>query len=306
MSRLSHARDAVRPSRPARLMITSPAGGGKTWTALVIAAVLGRRSIVIDTEHDSALDYAHLFRFRHLPWPAPFDPAELASVVNDAAADHDTLIVDSFSHFWIGPGGTLELSDNRFVGWKGARPVQNQALEALLTAPAHVIVCCRARTAYEVGTDEATGKQQVRKLGLRPQQDENLEYEMNLSVVLDMDHRMTISKSRVDALPVNASFAPGEARQFAERYKAWLAGGEPFAAAADLARLRAAIEELNDAQHDALRAAWEQQNLPRLELLTVSGYQRALELVGQLSLRLPPAPASRRSGNGKPRSQAKR
>lgn len=305
MSRLDNVRDAVRPSLKARLMLSSPAGGGKTWTALTIATVLGRRSIVIDTEHESALDYAHLFTFRHLPWPAPFDPAELAGVVSEAAAAYDTVIVDSFSHFWTGPGGTLDLSDNRYVGWKGARPVQNQALDALLSAPAHVIVCCRARTSYEVTTDEGTGKQQVRKLGLRAQQDENLEFEMNLSAYLDMEHRMTISKSRVDELPVNTAFPAGAAAVFAERYRDWLSGGEPFADPADLGRLRRTIEELNEAQRDTLRKSWQRAGLPGLELLTVSGLARALELVGQLSLRLAPPPRGRAAGNGRPRKAVK-
>lgn len=299
MSRLDNARDAVRPSLKARLMLTSPAGGGKTWTGLTIASVLGKRTVVFDTEHDSALTYADLFRFKHLSWVAPFNPAELAVEVASAAKHYDTVMIDSFTHFWTGPGGTLELSDNGFVGWKGARPIQNQALEALLSAPAHVIVCCRSRTAYDVGTDEVTGKQRVRKLGLRAQQDEGLEYEMNLALDLDMEHRMTISKSRVTELPVNTSFGPGQAKQFAALYRDWLAGGEPFANPADLANLNIAIAQLNETQREALRATWERQGLARLELLTVSGHRRAAELVAEL------APTRAGTGNGRARNNDK-
>jgi hypothetical protein len=299
LSRLDNIRSAVRPSLKARLMISSPAGGGKTWTALEIAAVLGLRTLVLDTEHDSSLTYAHRFQFHQLPWPAPFDPASLADAVTNIGGGWDTLIVDSFSHFWTGPGGTLDLADNKYFGWKGARPIHNQALEALLSAPCHVIVCCRSRTSYSVNDDDA-GKPQINKLGLRAYQDEHLEYEMNVAIDMDMQHRITVTKSRVDELPVNTTFPAGAAGAFGERYRDWLAGGEPFANPAEVARLRAAIGELNDAQRDVLRKAWAGQGLPRLELLTVSGLARALELVGQFTLHLPPpAPSKKAASNGR-------
>ena len=124
MSRLANAKPAVRPSLKARLMLSGPAGAGKTYAALEIAATLGERVLVIDTEKESALTYADQFRFDHLPWRPPFDPRELAHELVAAGETYDAIIVDSFSHFWTGSGGTLDIADGKFGGWKTARPGQ--------------------------------------------------------------------------------------------------------------------------------------------------------------------------------------
>ena len=83
-NRLSLAREAVRPSLKARLMLSGPAGAGKTFSALEIASVLGERILLIDTEKESALTYASEFAFTHLPWAPPFDPRELGATLVQA------------------------------------------------------------------------------------------------------------------------------------------------------------------------------------------------------------------------------
>src|SRR5262245_54698097 len=97
-SRLGLARPAVRPAMNARLMLSGPPGGGKTWSALAIAETLspvGPRIegqshgiLGIDTEKESMLTYADQFTdadgapiFMHLPWAAPFDPRELVDTL---------------------------------------------------------------------------------------------------------------------------------------------------------------------------------------------------------------------------------
>src|SRR4051794_16392214 len=130
MPRIDNARPAVRQSRMGTLLLTGPSGAGKTWTALTIAQILGTPTIVFDTEARSALDYADVFSFEHVAWTAPYDPAELAAnVVAAPARGYDVVIVDSFSHFWSGQGGTLDIADGRFTGWKEARPVQREAVD---------------------------------------------------------------------------------------------------------------------------------------------------------------------------------
>lgn len=280
-SRLGLAREAVRPSLKARLMLSGPAGAGKTYSALDIASVLGERILVIDTEKESALTYASDFTFTHLPWAPPFDPRELGSTLVQAGADFDAIIVDSFSHFWGGAGGTLDIADGKFGGWKTARPAQGDAIDGILSSAAHVIICTRAKMEYAQETVTQNGREKVvvRKLGMAPQQDATLEYELNLAVDIDIDHRLTVAKSRTTAVPVGQAFAPGHARDLATAYRDWLEGGEPFADLDERAAIDQAAKALTGQPRDELLASWANHGLPRPALLTVSQATVARSLI---------------------------
>jgi KaiC/GvpD/RAD55 family RecA-like ATPase len=286
MSRLENAKHAVRPALKARLMLAGPAGAGKTFTALEIATTLGHSVLVIDTEKESALTYASEFEFEHLPWHEPYDPRELGTTLVEAAAAYDVLVVDSFSHFWTGTGGTLDIADGRFGGWKTARPAQGDAVTGILTAPAHVIICVRSKIEYTAEEVEQNGrrKQVVKKLGMAPQQDATLEYELNLSVEIDIDHRLSVSKSRSTAVAVGRTFAPGHARDLAKAYGEWLSSGEPFADLDVRARIDTARRELSDEQKRTLWQLWKDQGLPAsVDLLTESQAKAAESLLAALT-----------------------
>lgn len=282
-SRLSHAKPAVRPSLKARMMLSGPAGAGKTMSALEVAAVLGDRVLLIDTEKESALTYASEYTFTHLPWREPYDPRELAKTLLEAAADYDVIIVDSLTHFWTSTGGTLDIADGKFGGWKVARPAQTDLIRAILEASAHVIICVRSHIEHVQEKDERTGKQVVKKLGMAPQQDKTLEYELNLACEIDIEHRIAVSKSRTTVVPVGRMFSPGHARDLATDYAAWLGSGEPFADP-DLrqyvADTRAA---LTSDKKKALWTLWQQYALPSPELLTQSQAVVARDLISDVS-----------------------
>lgn len=284
MTRLEQARPAVRPSLKARLMLSGPSGSGKTYSALEIASELGARILVIDTEKESALTYADEFSFEHLPWHEPFDPRELGAELIRAAADYDVIVVDSLSHFWGGAGGTLDIADGKFGGWKTARPAQNDAVTGILSAPAHVIICVRSKIEYAQEAVEQNGriKQTVKKLGLAPQQDATLEYELNLAVEIDIDHRISVSKSRTTAVPVGRSFPSGHARDLAKDYAAWLSSGEPFAELDVTAGIDKDMRALPQDAKRELWAEWKAAGLPTsAELLTVSQAATARKLVNK-------------------------
>ena len=285
-SRLANAKPAVRPSLKARLMLSGPAGAGKTYSALEIASVLGDRILVIDTEKESALTYADEFTFTHLPWRPPFDPRELATDLVAAGEEHDVIIVDSFSHFWTGSGGTLDIADGKFGGWKTARPAQEDVtFGGLLSTPAHVIICCRAKMEYlsEEYEDKGRKRQRVTKIGLAPRQDGELEYELNLAAEIDIDHRISISKSRTTAVPVGRSFTSGHAGDLAKDYAAWLGSGEPFADLTVRAQIDQARTALSSEQKRDLWQAWQANGLPAdISLLTVSQASTAQGLIARL------------------------
>ena len=280
MSRLSNAKPAVRPSLKARLMLSGPAGAGKTYSALEIATVLGERILVIDTERESSLTYADEFTFTHLPWREPYDPRELAQTLGEADVEYDVIVIDSLSHFWGGQGGTLDIADGKFGGWKTARPAQNDAVQAILSAGCHVIVCVRSAIEHVQELDTRTGKQVVKKLGLSPKQDKDLEYELNLAAEISIEHKISVSKSRTTAVPVGREFAPGHARDLGKVYAEWLASGEPFADLTEQAAIDTARAALSRDQKKDLWQAWQGQGLPTdLSLLTVSQAAVARSLI---------------------------
>lgn len=227
MSRLTRARTAVRPALKGRILLAGPPGAGKTRTGLIVAETLadGGPVLVIDTEKESALTYADDFGFDHLGWQPPYDPRELAATITDAGAKYAVVIVDSASHFWRKAGGTLDIAEGKFTGWKAARPAQEDLIDAVLDCRAHVILCARSKVEHV--QEEVNGRHVVRKLGMAVQQDDTLEYEMNVAAELDMEHRLTISKSRCITVPVGRFWQPGHAEDMARIYADWLKGGEP-------------------------------------------------------------------------------
>lgn len=253
MSRLDAIRPAQRPKMHGRAMISGPSGAGKTWTSLSIASELAKLEerpgeiLVIDTEKESALTYADVFTFEHLPWRPPYDPTELTQTLADLGDRYAVVIVDSLSKFWKGLGGTLDIADGKFGGWKSARPVQESMVEAILAVPAHVLLGVRSKMAYAVDQN-AQGKQQVQKIGLAPQQDEDLVYEMNVALDIDLEHRITVTKSRTPAVPVGRMYPAGHEKKAAEDYAGWLAGGVPPAGREDVDAIVAAFAEVADAE----------------------------------------------------------
>lgn len=248
-SRLALITDAVRPALKARLLLAGPPGSGKTFTGLEVAGLLaeGGPVLVIDTEraddeHYAALTFADVFeeqfgyQFKHMPWHPPYDPREFAEVIGEVTKDYAVVMADSVSHFWAREGGTLDIAGGKFTGWAGARPAQQKFVDAVIAAPSHMILCCRMKV--EHAQELEGGKHVVRKLGMAVKQDDDLESEMNVFCQLDMEHRLTLSKSRCPLLPVGAYFQPGDAGKMAKIYGGWLKSGKPQARSAETTALK--------------------------------------------------------------------
>lgn len=248
-SRANLVKVAVRPAMPGRFMLSGTAGSGKTWTALIIARVLvgpDGRIIVIDTETESALTYADEHKFEHLPWGPPFDPRDLAATITELGGDTSTaIIVDSASHFWTGEGGTLDIADGKFGGWKVGTPAQDEMISAMLRSKSHVIVCAREKQAYAVTETVKDGrtKQTVEKLGLAPIQRDGVDYEFNVAATIDTDHTISIHKTRCRVL-ADRTYRPNHADELAEVYGNWLAGGHPIITAEQAQSIKDRVKAL--------------------------------------------------------------
>jgi hypothetical protein len=278
MSRLDLAREAVRPALKGRAMLSGPPGAGKTRTALIIAEVLadGGKVLVIDTEKESALTYADDFTFQHLRWMPPYEPRELGRTLLEAGGTYDVIIVDSLSHFWRGDGGVLDIAGGKYTGWADARPAQADLVEGILGCDAHVVLCVRSKVQHE--QVQENGKWVVKKLGMAPVTDDELEYEINVALSMEMDHSLAVAKSRTTAVPVGRTFKAGHAAEFAEVYRDWLAAGEPAADAKTTAGLKARMDALPEEQRKACKGEFMAQ-LGRPDHLAVSKVPDAEALV---------------------------
>lgn len=220
------AREAVK----ARIALTGPAGSGKTYSALAIGTELAEKVAVIDTEHGRALDYADRFTFAHFA-PTRFDPRELCTLLARAAEHkYGCVIVDSLSHYWMGVGGALEIVDNAssnargnsMAGWKEFRPIETRMIDALLGYPGHVIATMRVKTSYVIEQDDR-GKSVPRKVGLKPDQREGVDYEFGLIGEMDREHAMTVTKSTCPTLVDERIPLPGA--DVAAALLNWISGG---------------------------------------------------------------------------------
>jgi hypothetical protein len=222
---------ATKKAAKARIALEGPSGSGKTYTALTTARALGKRIAVIDTEHRSASLYADEFDFDTLELDS-YDPNLLMGALSTAAAaGYDVVIVDSLSHFWMGTDGMLEQVDRAakrtgsgtFAGWKEMRPTERRMIDAMLAYPGHIIVTLRTKTEWVVEENDR-GKKVPRKIGLKAEQREGLEYEFTLVASMDQENTLVVTKSRCKALSGAVVTKPGE--EFGRTLLDWLDAGE--------------------------------------------------------------------------------
>lgn len=225
---------ATKEAAKARIALAGPSGSGKTYTALVTARALaaGGKVAVIDTERESASLYADEFAFDTLNMHT-YDPRDLVGALGAAgAAGYAVVVVDSLSHFWMGQGGMLEQVDhaakrsyggNSFGGWKEARPMERQMIDALLAYPGHVIVTMRTKTEWVVQENER-GRKEPKKIGTKPEQREGIEYEFTIVADMDLEHTLVVSKSRAKPLADAVVRNPDE--KFGETVLEWLGNGK--------------------------------------------------------------------------------
>lgn len=230
---------AIKQQLKARIALDGPTGAGKTWTSLEVATVLaeGGKIAMIDTEKRSGLFYANKFKFDHMDFRQPYEPQRLVDTLKNAEeAGYAVAIIDSFSHFYEGEGGLLDVVDaaaarsqgNTFAGWKTGTPTQRWIIDTILSLDMHVIVCMRSKMEWVL--DEYTDKNgrkksQPRKIGLKPVQRDGVEYEFTIVGDIDLDHKITITKSRCDLL-ADQLVQPHRAGEMAETFLGWLNDGE--------------------------------------------------------------------------------
>lgn len=208
---------AVRKSVPMLLSISSVSGGGKTFSALLMAAgIAGRTGRVgfIDTENGRGEMYADSpgivkalpDGYDYLRLDPPFSPERYTEYIQAAEKAGITVcVIDSGTHEWEGIGGCTEIAEKNPLGrmpnWSKAKMAHKRFVNHLLSSPMHLIFCLRAREKVKIfkkGDLMATGafipsdeslpvaeKDCVVPLGLQSIAEKSFVYEMLVSLMLD-------------------------------------------------------------------------------------------------------------------------
>lgn len=211
---MSNLRKATRKKAKIRLGLSAVSGGGKTYSALVIASGITDwdKIALIDTEHGSGDLYCHLGGYNVLPLTAPFTPEKYIDAIKDCEnAGMEVIIIDSITHEWEGKGGILEIhgnmTGNSFSNWGIVGQRHQSFIDAILQSKCHVITTVRRKQDYEVSKD-ANGKQKVEKVGLKEVTREGFEYEVTCNIELDTKHNATTSKDRTGLFEGKPPFVP--------------------------------------------------------------------------------------------------
>ena len=227
-------RKAQRRAAKIRLGLASPSGGGKTYSALLIAKGLAGswdKVAIIDTENGSADLYSHLGDFNVLQLTAPYHPEKYIDAIRECEqAGMEVIIIDSITHEWSGVGGCLELQQiaterqrikNTYTAWKEVTPRHQKFIDAVLQSNCHIITTVRSKTDYLQVENE--GKKSIQKVGMAQVTRDGFEYELTVSLELDVNHYAVTSKDRTCLFEGKPSFIPSE--ETGKMLKEWCESG---------------------------------------------------------------------------------
>lgn len=197
---------AERKKAKARIAIAAPSGGGKTYSALLLAKGIAKETkdkiAVIDTERGSASMYEGLEEFDVLDLAPPYTPERYQQAIKAAEqAGYGIIVIDSATHEWSGSGGCLEINEelararykgNTWSAWSDTTPRHRDFIDCQMHSTAHIIATFRSKTETVQNSDK-----KVVKLGMKAESRDNVEYEYSIFFELTHDgHFATASKDR--------------------------------------------------------------------------------------------------------------
>lgn len=195
-------RKAERSQAKLRIGVSAPSGGGKTYSALLMASGMApwNKIAVIDTENGRGDIYSDLGDYNIITLEAPFSPERYIEAIKSCeAAGMEVIIVDSISHEWEGQGGCLEINEslanakyrgNTWSAWNETTPRHRKFIEAIISSTAHVITTVRNKVDTIMTEDK-----KVKKVGIKEITREGFEYEITVNFNIDRDtHKALPSK----------------------------------------------------------------------------------------------------------------
>lgn len=195
---------ATREKTPILMGITAPSGGGKTYSALRVATgivkVTGGEIFFVDTDNRRALQYADLFKFRHVPFEPPHSSLAYVDALRYCVRrGAGCIIVDSMSHEHEGLGGMLEYheaeverlsggNDNKreqvkMLAWSKPKAARRALILEIQRLGVPAIFCFRAKEGVKP-VRGANGRTEVVQQGFTPIAGDEFVFEMTLNALL--------------------------------------------------------------------------------------------------------------------------
>lgn len=240
-------RKAERKQSKLRIGLSSPSGGGKTYSALLLAkGLVGdyKKIGLIDSENGRGDIYSDLGEYNIISLKPPFTPESYIEAIRAFEnAGVDVIIIDSVTHEWDGEGGCLQLNEqlaiakyrgNTWSAWSETTPRHQRFLDAITSSSCHVITTVRNK----VETVMTEGK--VKKVGMKEIQREGFEYELTVNFTIDRDsHAVIASKDNTRLFEGKDPFVITEAT--GEVLREWVASGAADKTADEKKELRTKI-----------------------------------------------------------------
>lgn len=216
---------ATRKQVKLRLGLSGPSGSGKTASALLLAFGMTKdwnKIAVIDSENESASLYSDfklpngqtIGQFNTISISAPFKPEKYSEAIKACEdAGMEVIIIDSITHEWNGKGGCLDIHEevtkkmkvpNSFTAWADVTPRHQAFIDSILQSKCHIITTVRSKTEYIMS--EKNGKQVPQKMGMAAVTRDGFEYELSVSLDIDIEHKASSSKDRTGLFMDKAPF----------------------------------------------------------------------------------------------------
>lgn len=233
--------DAIREKQKALIGMVGTTNSGKSLSALLLAygiinsmypnvtekekwAKIG----AADTEHKRLLNYVgqewygvKIGSFKYINFEPPFNTDRYNMAIKILKQQGvEVAIIDSLSHQWQGEGGVVEthgsMQGNSFQNWGKLAPESSKLVKGLTTQDIHVITTLRVKSDYVI--ELVDGKNVPKKVGMKPIQKEDMEYEFDTVFSIDTDHRARISKDITNIFETDEFFITPEIGEKLYRY----------------------------------------------------------------------------------------
>jgi AAA domain len=221
-----------------RMGLFGGAGSGKTVTALYIARQLaGRNGVVSVLDTESEVDLYASDEEGTIEGVTKFyadqidkaDPRKLPQYLNNAAkVDTKVLIIDSYTNFWNGDGGSHSLvaawgERNTKQSWNKINNIEALYQQALRSAPFHVICLMREKVDKVEGKRQGEYPREVVRFDHRA----NADYPLNLLARMGENFQVIVEKVRCHDrdIPLMGGVFSGDGKEFAELVLKWLGRG---------------------------------------------------------------------------------
>lgn len=177
-----------------KIGVYGPHGSGKTFTALLWAEGLAKRSkkriAWVDTETSTAFYRKRVAKRRVHPAAFDFDLLETKSLHETAteirkldSAKYDVVVIDSMTHMWDAARAAHGNGQVAPEDWATIKKPYKSLLAFLMDSPMHVILCMRQGLDYR--KDYKSGEYEV--VGVKPKAEIETPYEPHILIRMELN-----------------------------------------------------------------------------------------------------------------------